>query len=105
MESISGRVADFLRKRDGTHVAGISLIENTLTKYPGLDQMQIVQHDYADFTVRFVPGRGFNQDVLEGLTGFLKEIFGSDIAIALEETAAIPPESSGKYRFSVCRIN
>jgi len=105
MESISGRVADFLRKRDGARVAGISLIENTLTKYPGLDQMQIVQHDYADFTVRFVPGREFHPDVLEGLAGFLKEIFGSDITIAFEKTVAIPPEVSGKYRFTVCRIN
>lgn len=105
MESVSGRMADFLRKRDGAQVAGISLIENTLTKYPGLDQMQIVQNDYDDFVVRIVPGHGFRDDILEGLTRFFNETFGSDINILYEKTVSIPPEASGKYRFTVCKIH
>src|SRR6185436_11340307 len=43
LRRVVGRIADFLKRRDGSRVAGISLIENTLTKIPGIDQMQIVQ--------------------------------------------------------------
>ena len=34
MERLVGRVADFLVAEDGSQVAGISLIENTLTRFP-----------------------------------------------------------------------
>ena len=44
MEHVTGRVADFLVKPDGSKVAGVSLIENTLTHFAGIVQMQIVQN-------------------------------------------------------------
>lgn len=105
METVAGRVADFLRKRDGVQIAGISLIENTLTKYPGLDQMQIIQNDFDDFIVRIVPGSGYSEDVLDALTVYFKELFGSDIVITFEKTVSIPSEASGKFRFTICKIN
>jgi len=104
MESISGRTADFLIKKGGSRVAGISMIENTLTKYPGLDQMQIVQNDFEDFTIRIVPGKGYCDDVLSSLSDSMKKVFGDEIVIRYETIPAIPPEKSGKYRFSICRI-
>jgi phenylacetate-CoA ligase len=54
MERVTGRVADFLKKKDGTLVAGISLIERTLTKIPGLKQMQIVQERIDEIVVNCV---------------------------------------------------
>src|SRR5690606_27231378 len=45
LERLEGRVADFLRKPDGGQVAGVSLVERTLTKVPGIEQMQLLQED------------------------------------------------------------
>ncbi len=43
MERVTGRVADYLKRRDGSLVAGVSLVERTLTAIPGIEQLQIVQ--------------------------------------------------------------
>jgi phenylacetate-CoA ligase len=104
MESVTGRVADFLKKRNGEQVAGISLIENTLTKYPGIDQMQIVQNSYLDFCIKLVAGAGYNQEVEAELTDYFIRTFDGDLRISIDRVGAIEPEPSGKYRFSICRI-
>jgi len=59
MEKVIGRVADFLVKKDGSKVAGVSLIENTLTRIAGIEQMQIIQEDLDSVTLNIVPGKSF----------------------------------------------
>ncbi|ANA40114.1 phenylacetate--CoA ligase family protein [Geobacter anodireducens] len=105
MESVTGRVADFLIKKDGSRVAGISLIENTLTKMPGIVQMQIVQESMDSLVVRVVPGAEFKDSTQCGLRDYLAELFGSGTAVEVSIVDAIAPEASGKYRFSICRIS
>jgi phenylacetate-CoA ligase len=104
MGKVTGRVADFLVKQDGTKVAGISLIENTLTDMPGLDQLQIVQESLDHICLNVVPGQGYTTDVGNSLTGYFEGIFGKDVQVQLQLVAEIQPERSGKYRFSICRI-
>jgi phenylacetate-CoA ligase len=104
MESVAGRVADFLIKRDGTQVAGVSLIENTLTKFVGIDQMQMIQNDYTHFEIRLVAGASYDNGVDRNLRDYLKKIFGDDVTIDILLVSKIPPELSGKFRFSICRI-
>lgn len=104
MEGVVGRVADFLRKRDGSQVAGISLIENTLTKYPGLDQLQIIQNSLDEFIVNIVPGKSFSADTVDSLSNYLLSVFDNNITIKTNLVKNIEKEASGKYRFSICRI-
>lgn len=104
MDKVEGRVADFLVKKDGTRVAGISLIENTLTKVPGIDQMQIIQNSFDDIELNIVPGEGFTLAIGEELTKYFMKIFpGTNVL--LRRVEQILPEPSGKYRFSICRIS
>ncbi|MBE2886743.1 phenylacetate--CoA ligase family protein [Geobacter anodireducens] len=105
MESVTGRVADFLIKKDGSRVAGVSLIENTLTKMPGIVQMQIVQESMDSLIVRVVPGAEFKDSTQCGLRDYLAELFGSGTSVEVSIVDAIAPEASGKYRFSICRIS
>ena len=72
MEHVSGRVADFLLRKDGSQVAGISLIENTLTYFAGIDQMQIIQNAINQFDILIVRGKGYNET-----TAFLLKIWMS----------------------------
>jgi len=104
MESITGRVADFLIKQDGSLVAGVSLIENTLTKIPGIVQMQIVQDSIDSIMLLVVPGKDFYENNKIELLNYFKNLFGETVSIDIKLIQAIQPEPSGKYRFSICRI-
>lgn len=104
MERLTGRVADFLLKANGAKVAGISLIENTLTRFPGIDQMQIVQDTIDHFDLRLVRGEGFDDSVLQALREYLQQVFGAHIKVRFSMVDEIAAEKSGKYRFSICRI-
>jgi phenylacetate-CoA ligase len=104
MEQVTGRVADFLVRADGTRVAGISLIENTLTKIAGIDQMQIIQESLAQMTLRVVPGRDYTVTTEHELTEYFGALFGESVKVDVDKVRLIPPERSGKYRFSICRI-
>lgn len=104
MGNIAGRVADFLVKKDGTKVAGISLIENTLTKMPGIDQMQIIQETLNEIRLNIVPGKEHTTGVSKELIGYFSQVFPG-VQVTLNEVMDISPELSGKYRFSICRID
>jgi phenylacetate-CoA ligase len=104
MEHVTGRVADFLVKKDGSRVAGVSLIENTLTKLPGIDQMQIIQESMEKITLRVVPGENYQVATEKELVEYFRQLFGESVSIDTEITRSITPEQSGKYRFSICRV-
>jgi len=104
LENISGRVADFLVAEDGSRVAGISLIENTLTKYPGIQQMQLIQNQPLTLEVNLVPASSYCDEVQAALEATLEQALGKSISITVKVVTRIPQEDSGKYRFSICRI-
>jgi phenylacetate-CoA ligase len=104
MDGISGRLADFLIKKDGTKVAGVSLIENTLTKIGGIEQMQIVQDTADHINIKIVAPPEVFPRAADELSMYFKEIFGNGIGIEVEMVSAIQAEASGKYRFSICKI-
>jgi phenylacetate-CoA ligase len=104
MESVTGRVADFLVKNDGSKVAGVSLIENTLTKFPGIDQMQIIQESVDLIRLIIVAGKDYSDGVRHQLINYFKLIFGEHVDVRVETTDTIKPEPTGKYRFSICKI-
>jgi phenylacetate-CoA ligase len=105
MEHITGRVADFLVKRDGSRVAGVSLIENTLTKIPGISQMQIIQESLQRIVLNVVPGDEFDAEKDRSLVDYFKNLFGEGVNIDRVMMKEIKPETSGKYRFSICKVD
>ncbi|MCP4744916.1 MAG: phenylacetate--CoA ligase family protein [Desulfobacteraceae bacterium] len=104
MESVAGRTADFLFKPDGTRVAGISLIENTLTRIKGLDQMQIIQDSINCLQINIVPGKDYNLNREKELVHYFRTVFGSNTTVDIYPINSIMAEKSGKYRFSICKI-
>lgn len=104
MEKVTGRVADFLVKSDGTRVAGVSLIENTLTKIPGIDQMQIIQESLEVIELNVVPGVSFTNDTSSNLIAYFGDLFQGDIQVKVHLVPSIAQEPSGKYRFSICNL-
>lgn len=105
MDGVMGRTADFLVKKDRSRVAGISIIENTLTSIQGIEQMQIIQNSVDFISVKIVPGDGYSIKSEKDIIEYFKNLFGNECAISLMHVDRIESEPSGKYRFSVCRIS
>jgi phenylacetate-CoA ligase len=104
MERLTGRSADFLLATDGSRVAGVSLIERTLTRHRGIKQLQIVQDQHAAAVVNVVPGEDWSEEVRIELATELREHLGQDFLIEVREVREIARERNGKYRFSICRV-
>jgi phenylacetate-CoA ligase len=104
MESVFGRVADFLIKLDGSRVAGVSLIENTLTHFDGIAQMQIIQNTLDQIDLNIVCSEEFSAETERALLSYFQTVFSRKVRLRLNYVQQISPEKSGKYRFSICRV-
>ncbi len=104
MERVTGRVADYLKRRDGSMVAGVSLVERTLTAIPGIEQLQVVQPTYEEIVLNVVRAPDFTPATEQALIAEFHAIFGAGIGIRPHYVERIPQEQSGKYRFAICRI-
>jgi phenylacetate-CoA ligase len=104
MEGLTGRSADFLRRRDGALVAGVSLVEKTLTAIPGIEQLQIIQNRLDDFVLNVVPAPGYNASSAQGLRQVMLDVFGADANVNIAEVERLSQERNSKYRFAICRV-
>ena len=104
MEMVTGRTADYLRAADGFRVAGISIIENSLTRIPGLHQMQVIQDEPLALDVNVVPGAGYDEATAGELAAALRGMLGERMEIRLHVVERIRQEKSGKYRFTICNV-
>ena len=85
------------------HLAGISLIENSLTKFGGIEQMQIVQETLRQIILRVVPMPSFVSEARPALQRYFEATFPG-ATVDIEIATAIPCETNGKYRFSICKV-
>ncbi len=104
LERLTGRTADFLVRSDGSLVAGVSLVERTLTALKGIEQMQIVQEAVDTFRLRLVPADGYGRETEEALSREFRSVFGDSVQVTLEPVDRLSQDSSGKYRFSISRV-
>jgi phenylacetate-CoA ligase len=104
MERVIGRQADFLKRLDGSLVAGVSLVERTLTAIPGIEQMQLVQDDLHQVCVKVVKDNSFNGASEHKLRNELQTVFGNEVTIEMQYVSALDQTRSGKYRFAICNV-
>jgi phenylacetate-CoA ligase len=104
LKAVAGRIADYILTPDGYFVSGVSLTENFATKIPGVAQMQIIQEERTRLILRMVRASDFGEHSTDAIRLLMAERFGSSMQASLEFVDRIPPEPSGKYRFSICRL-
>ena len=104
MGKIVGRVADFLVRKDGSLVAGVSIIDRTLTSIRGIEQMQIIQEDLDNISVNLVREPSFTANSKSQLINELKFSIGFSTNIKIIHVDRIIPEKSGKYRFCISHV-
>lgn len=104
MERIVGRQADFLKRPDGSLVAGVSLVERTLTAMTGIEQMQLIQNDLYHVCAKIVQDRNFDETTEQKLRNELQTVFGERVIIEIHYVSSLDQTSSGKYRFAICNV-
>jgi phenylacetate-CoA ligase len=104
MERVTGRVADYLKRRDGSMVAGVSLVERTLTAIPGIEQLQVVQPSREEIVLNVVRAADFSAASEAALLAEFRSVFGEGITFRTQFLDRMPQERSGKYRFSICQV-
>ena len=97
-------MADYLVTPDGDLVSGISLTENFATLIPGVEQVQVVQEVRDHIRVHLVPAPEFGDESRAQIAAMVRERFGPSMTHEIMLMDRIPPESSGKYRFSINRL-
>ena len=102
---IEGRVADFIITPEGKAISGISLTDHFGASIPGVAQIQIVQEKINNITLNVVKADSFGSNSLEKIDRLVKRFFGRNMKYRCEYLDKIPQESSGKYRFSICKID
>lgn len=104
MEKVVGRQADFLKRPDGSLVAGVSLVERTLTAIPGIEQMQLVQNELHKIQAKIVKDRRFDSGSETALRNELQIVFGSQVVVEIAYVQKLDQTRSGKYRFAICNV-
>jgi phenylacetate-CoA ligase len=104
MERVTGRRADFLKRPDGSLVAGVSLVERTLTAIAGIEQMQLVQDEVNRICAKVVRDSHFSEMSERQLRNELQMVFGENVAIEIQYVPTLGQTRLGKYRFAICNV-
>jgi phenylacetate-CoA ligase len=101
LQTVAGRVTDFLVGCEGQLVSGVFLATYVVAQRPSLGQVQIHQHRPAAVTYRVKPGRDYSpaQDT-NYLRCTTRQYLGDRAEVDVEVVDDLPTEPSGKYLFS-----
>lgn len=104
LQSLEGRVADYVVTPEGKYISGISLTENFSMRLPGVKQMQIVQKKINQLLFRIVKSEDYNEHTIDQIYRLAADRFGNSMKFEVELTDSIQSEISGKYRFCISDI-
>ncbi|MDR1493001.1 MAG: hypothetical protein LBT05_09810 [Planctomycetaceae bacterium] len=103
LETLTGRVTDFLITDDGSLCSGASLTALVVAKRPELKQIQIYQERQGEVLYRIASGK--NHPLADNDLNFIREksalYLGKGTKIAFEFVDEIPKTASGKSLFSI----
>jgi len=105
MKIAGGRMTDFLVTPDGRIISGASLTIYLIANAPGVAQAQILQERRNEIVLKIVRNEKFGEESLQFFEREIPRFFGTGMRYDLEFVEQIPLESSGKYRFSISRID
>lgn len=105
MKMAGGRTTDFLVTPSGKIVSGASLTIYLIANTPGVAQAQLIQEKKDEVVFKIVKGERFGDSSLAFLASEIPKYLGGDVKYQIEYVDTIPVESSGKYRFSISKVD
>ena len=104
LQSIDGRVTDFLVGDSGQFVSGVFLATYVVAFRPSLGQVQMVQDDPGQVLFKVKPGEDFDRDQdFAYLVETAKQHLGQSAVVDIEIVDEIAKTPTGKMQFSISR--
>jgi len=100
---VLGRRTDFIVRSDGMIMHALAVIY-VLRAVAGVAEFKLVQHTVRDIEVLVVPNSAWQETARGSIEHGLQQRLGEDIRVDLRLVEAIPPETSGKYRYVVSEV-
>lgn len=104
MRALQGRSADNFYLANGDVIPGVAFTNRLIKVCPGIRKMQLVQEEYARFTIRYVPSATFSAADLEQVRAKFLEFLGNNVHVDFESVVEIAREHSGKTRFAISKV-
>ncbi|MGR9052258.1 MAG: phenylacetate--CoA ligase family protein, partial [Gammaproteobacteria bacterium] len=103
IEEVVGRTTDFLVHQDGSIVHALAAIY-VLRETPGVEQFKIIQHDIDQLEILIVTNSIWQNESTAIITEKFKSRFGDAADIVIRFDDEIAPETSGKIRQVVSKV-
>ncbi|MGB4626525.1 MAG: hypothetical protein WBI36_01770 [Erysipelotrichaceae bacterium] len=100
LESIQGRITDYIVSSDGKYVSGTALT-TVVPQLNNVQQIQIIQKEKGKVLTKVVKGANYSKQDELNIETVLKKYLGIDMIIEIEYVSSLLNEKSGKYRFVV----
>jgi len=103
LANVEGRTSELIVGRNGKYYSCQSpRLFGSQT--PGIGQMQLIQDQVEEITIRIVPNDVWCQESHDQLVGHMRHLLG-DVQVHIELVDVIPPAPSGKYRFTISSVS
>jgi phenylacetate-CoA ligase len=107
LKTVSGRVTDHFRKRDGTLVHG-EYFTHLFYNLPGIEKFKIIQEEFDHIHILIIPSPEFDFQVFTrhegGICAKVQLVMGESCKIDFKVVETIPSSPSGKYLYTESRV-
>lgn len=103
LKTVSGRIVDHFRRRDGTLIGGMYLA-HLLYHRPWIRMFQFVQDRFDHVTLYLVTEKQPDKSELYEIRSKIQLVMGSECEVTFQFVENIPPTASGKRRYTICAI-
>jgi phenylacetate-CoA ligase len=103
LEKVIGRDTDIVKTPSGRFLV-VHAFTGIFEHHPEISQFQIEQNTRDGILIRYIPGEGFNQDILESIERKIAQAVEEPFEIRFEQVGHIPASGSGKPQLIVSKL-
>lgn len=104
MQTVTGRISDHFRTRDGKLIHG-EYFTHLFYGLSNVIRFQVVQEDYERVRVFIVAGGEFGSPDQAEVEEKIKLVLGAGCEVVFEFVEDLAPSASGKYRYTISRLD
>jgi len=104
LKRVIGRTTDNFILKNGRIVHG-EYFTHLFYGLEGIKEFQIVQEKIDKFTLYIVKDENFDVNIINKLEQEIKNVVGSDSQLDIIFVESVPKTPTGKYRFTISKIN
>ncbi len=103
IKEVHGRILNILKNRKGDIFSPYTIIL-LLWNFKGIVQFQLIQEDLDNIVLKLVHNFENKKNVFEQIENELKQRFGQQTNIRIEEVSEIPAEKTGKRKYIISKV-